>query len=64
MWEVHLALKACGQTAPASRALAEAWAWVERAHAEHVPPPFKDGFLQRNLVNVAIQRAWRAAAAK
>jgi DNA-binding SARP family transcriptional activator len=61
LWTVHRALLATGQAQAARQALADAWAWVQRVHATQVPEAFKDSFLHRNRVNLAIQRAWRAS---
>ncbi|CAD5370617.1 putative Transcriptional activator [Rubrivivax sp. A210] len=63
MWEVHLALRGGDSPALAQQALAQAWRWIERAHSHQVPQPFKTSFLQRNLINAAIQRAWATASA-
>jgi len=60
-WLVHRALLATGQPQAAQQALADAWAWVQRVHATQVPEEFKDSFLNRNRVNLAIQRAWCAS---
>jgi DNA-binding SARP family transcriptional activator len=59
-WLVYRALLATGQPQAAQQALADAWTWVQRVHATHVPPEFQESFLHRNRVNQAIQRAWRA----
>lgn len=64
LWLVHRALLATGQAQAAQQALADAWAWVQRVHATQVPESFKDSFLHRNRINVAIQRAWRASSAR
>ncbi len=55
---VYRAFHAAGQVAEAAQALQCAFVWVEKACREQVPPPFQEGFMRRNKVNVAIQRAW------
>lgn len=60
MWAVHLALRASGDNDQAELALQRAWSWVDSARTQHVPAEFQDSFLNRNRVNLTIQRAWRA----
>jgi DNA-binding SARP family transcriptional activator/tetratricopeptide (TPR) repeat protein len=59
--EMHLilyqAMTAAGDFAAAESQLQLAWNWVQGAASGHVPPVFRDAFLRRNLVNVAIHQA-------
>lgn len=59
---LHLAMKAGGDVGAAEAQLKLAWTWVERAAKDHVPSVFRDAFLVRNQVNLAIHRAMTARA--
>jgi tetratricopeptide (TPR) repeat protein len=52
MWLVAAkAFGAVGRPADARRAAADGQAWVGRVHDGHVPPEFRQSFLQRNPIN-------------
>ncbi|MBL8339831.1 MAG: AAA family ATPase [Rubrivivax sp.] len=54
MWIVQQALAAGGDPAGAAALLVQARAWVTRTALPHVPPSFRESFLQRNPVNRAL----------
>jgi DNA-binding SARP family transcriptional activator len=63
-WALFQAFSEAGEAAMAQQALVNAWQWVERALAEWVDDPFKASFMERNLVNVQIKRAWSMSQAE
>lgn len=63
LWTAYQALRDAGDAETASALLKEAVDWITNIARSHVPAPFRDSFLQRNLVNrdVLAEAARRAA---
>ncbi len=56
-----LAASHAGEPRRAAALAAEGWAWVHDTAAREVPEPFRDGFLHRQPINLALRRLLTAA---
>ena len=58
-WACAAGYDAIGRSHDAARCRERAWRWLHETALPQVPPEYRNGFLERNLTNLAL-RAWAA----